>query len=68
MRERRPVKIKTEVTVKLIDKGEKKPPHRFYMMFNNLKSGAIELARIIESEDRQDAPNDVVFFLDIHGR
>ncbi len=64
----KPVKIKTEVTVKLTSKGERKPQHRFYKMFNNLKSGAIELAREIESEDGRDAPNDVVFFLDIHGR
>jgi hypothetical protein len=64
----RPVKIKTEVTVKLASKGERKPQHRFYKMFNNLKSGAIELAREIEGDERQDAPNDVVFFLDMFGR
>ncbi len=63
-----PVKIKSDITVKQRNKDERKPNHRFYKMFNNLKSGAIELAREIESEQRADAPRDVVYFLDVFGR
>ena len=53
--------------VKVQKKGERKPPHRLYLTFNNIKSAA-ELAREIVGEQGNDAPTDVRRFLDEFGR
>lgn len=61
-------KIRTEITVREIADGERTSRHRFYFTFNELKSAAIVIAREIVSDDGENAPRDVVRFLDEFGK